>query len=129
MNSLVVGYWSGLGPLCSLVGFDRALRTPSLSRTPLWILNKSMPSDWTLEPLANENHFSEISILPLSPPVCLFLAGCSVSLSHTFRSHFAHLCPLPTGQCTFTHTYYCFLFTTVFFLFLFFLFCFFIFPK
>lgn len=49
------------------VGFVRDLRTPGLSMAELWILNKSMPSDWTPEPLLNENHCSEISVLPPSP--------------------------------------------------------------
>lgn len=38
--SLMIGYQSGLGALCSVVGFDGDLGTPCLSRTELWILTK-----------------------------------------------------------------------------------------
>lgn len=80
----MIGGFNGLCTLCALVGFSRDLKTLSSSMAERWILNKSMPCDWTLEPLLNENHCSEISILPLSPLL-------SLSISHPllclYRSH------------------------------------------
>lgn len=38
--------------VCTLVGFDRDLRTSSLSMAELWILNKSMATDWSGYPVA-----------------------------------------------------------------------------
>lgn len=89
MKWLAIGRYTGLSSRWPLVGFDRDLRTPSLSMPKLWILNKSMPSDWALEPLLNESCCSEISILPLS----------SLPLSHTalllFSIHLVSLIPYP----------------------------------
>lgn len=134
MISLTSGYWSGLGALRSLVGFHWDLGTPGLSKTELWILNKSMPSDWTPEPLANENHFLEISVLPLSPLLslsvsrpllCLYLSYCFYFRALKFLSPFA-LCPLD-GAPLCNHTYN----LTVFFCLFFVWFCFvtFYFPE
>lgn len=93
-----------------VVGHDRDLRMPSLSSTELWILNKSMASDWTLEPLANEKHFWEVSThhpwlqssrlfltpqLHLHPSASIF--DFTVSLT---------LYPSPTRH-THTHTHMC----------------------
>lgn len=50
-----------------------------LSMAELGILNKSMTSDWTLEPLLNENHFSNISILP--SVLSISRSRCSVSIA------------------------------------------------
>lgn len=68
-----------------VVGHDGDLRTPSLSSAQLWILNKSMASDWTPEPLANEKHFWE---LPTHLP--------SLQSSRLFLAPQLHLCPSAT---------------------------------
>lgn len=106
----MIGCWAGLCALCALVGFDGDLRTPSLSMAELWILNKSMPSDWTPEPLLNENHCSEISILPPLPPLPvsrLYLSHCFFLFffrSFSFLSPLVALRPLEnTRICTHTH--------------------------
>lgn len=84
------------------VGHDGDLRMPSLSSTELWILNKSMASDLSPEPLANEKHFWEISspltpVLPSvshptapSPPLCYqiwFSQYLSPFALHPLRTH------------------------------------------
>ena len=89
-------------------------RTPSLSMAQLWILNKSMPSDWTPEPLVNENHCSESSILPPSPLLplsvsrpllCLHLSHCFYFPSLSILSPFA-LRPLEDARSrTHKHTH------------------------
>lgn len=123
MISLTSESWSGLGALRSLVGFHWDLGTPGLSKTELWILNKSMPSDWTPEPLANENHFLEISVLPLSPLLSLsvsrpllrlYLSYCFYFPALTFLSPFA-LRPLDGAPlCNHTYTSQSFLFVCFF---------------
>ena len=111
-------------------------RTPSLSMAQLWILNKSMPSDWTPEPLVNENHCSESSILPPSPLLplsvsrpllCLHLSHCFYFPSLSILSPFA-LRPLEDARSRthkHTHTHltlaFCMFLVWSFFFFFFFL--------